>query len=120
MEREPYNQREELQQTPETQESPEVIRIREGIAEALRNGEPVDHETAWLIARTITPGGGAIHHLATTGEITPEIGADLEVAYEALPHLADTWVAALDGYCFRRRDKGPVPGWPQETDDSGN
>jgi hypothetical protein len=51
-----------------------------------------------------------------SGEITPEIGGDLEIAYEVLPELADTWIAALDGYCFRRRDKGPVAGWPQESD----
>lgn len=116
MEREPYDPREEQQRGQELQESPEAIRIREGIAEALRNGEPVDHETAWLIARSITPGSGAIHELATTGEITPEFGSDLEVAYEVLPDLADTWVAALDGYCFRRRDKGPLPGWPRENE----
>jgi hypothetical protein len=106
----------ELQQSPEVPESPEAQRIREGIAEALRNGEPIDHETAWLIARSVTPGSGAIHQLAMTGEITPEIGSDLEVAYEVLPELADTWIAALDGYCFRRRDKGPVPGWPRENE----
>jgi hypothetical protein len=117
MENKPRNQGEEaLQQTPEVPESPEALRIREGIAEALRNGEPIDHETAWLIAQTITPGSGAIHELAMTGEITSEIGSDLEVAYEALPSLADTWVAALDGYCFRRRDKGPVPEWPRENE----
>ena len=50
-----------------------------------------------------------------TGEITPEIGTQLEIAYEVLPELADTWIAALDGYCYRRRDKGPVPGWPEDT-----
>lgn len=117
MEQEPHNPgEEELQPAPEAEESPEAQRIREGIAEALRNGEPIDHETAWLIARSVTPGNGAIHQLAMTGEITPEIGSDLEVAYEVLPELADTWIAALDGYCFRRRDKGPVAGWPRENE----
>jgi len=100
--------------------SPEGQRVREGIAEALRNGEPIDHETAWLIARAVTPGTGALHQLAQTGEITPEIGSDLETAYEVLPGLADTWIAALDGYCFRRRDKGPVQGWPETTGGEGN
>ena len=94
--------------------SPEVRRIGEGIAEALRDGNTIDHETAWLIARRISPGSGALHGLAQTGEIGPDIGADLEIAYQVLPDLADTWVAALDGYCWRRRDKGPVPGWPTE------
>ena len=98
---------------PEIQDSPEGQRIREGIAEALRDGRPIDHETAWLIARVITPGSGALHDLAMTGEISPEIGTQLEIAYELLPELADTWIAALDGYCFRRRDKGPVQGWPE-------
>lgn len=117
MEQEPRNNgEEELPQSPEEQASPEAIRIREGIAEALRASEPIDHETAWLIARLVTPGSGAIHQLATTGEITPEIGSDLEVAYEVLPDVADTWIAALDGYCFRRRDKGPVPGWPRQNE----
>jgi hypothetical protein len=117
MEQESHNYGEEgLPQSPEVQESPETQRIREGIAEALRGGEPIDHETAWLIARSVTPGSGAIHQLAMTGEITPEIGSDLEAAYEVLPELADTWIAALDGYCFRRRDKGPVPGWPRENE----
>jgi hypothetical protein len=117
MEQEPRNPaEEELPQAPEVAESPEAQRIRDGIAEALRNGEPIDHETAWLIARSVTPGSGAIHQLAMTGEITPEIGGDLEVAYQVLPNLADTWIAALDGYCFRRRDKGPVPGWPRENE----
>ena len=98
----------------EIQATPEGQRIREGIAEALRDGGPIDDETAWLIARAITPGSGALHELAMTGEIGPEIGAQLEIAYEVLPNLADTWIAALDGYCFRRRDKGSVTGWPQQ------
>jgi hypothetical protein len=104
-----------LQQSPEVRESPEAQRIREGIAEALRGGSTIDHETVWLIAKQITPGSGALHDLAMTGEITPEIGTQLEIAYEVLPDLADTWIAALDGYCYRREDKGPVPGWPQEN-----
>src|SRR5260370_17902198 len=77
--------------------SPEVWRINEGIAEALRDGSTIDHETAWLIARSITPGSGAIHELATTGAISADIGNDLEVAYEVLPDVAETWIAALDG-----------------------
>lgn len=96
--------------TPEL--SPEVRRISEGIAEALREGNTIDHETAWLIARSITPGSGPIHELAMTGAISADIGSDLEVAYEVLSDIADTWIAALDGYCWRRRDKGSVPGWP--------
>ncbi len=100
---------------PEMQATPEGQRIRDGIAEALRDGSTIDDETAWLIARAITPGSGALHELAITGEIGPEIGTQLEIAYEVLPNLADTWIAALDGYCFRRRDKGPVPGWPENT-----
>ena len=100
---------------PEIQDSPEGQRIREGIAEALRDGSTIDDETAWLIAKHVTPGSGALHELAMTGEITPEIGTQLEIAYEVLPELADTWIAALDGYCFRRRDKGRVPGWPENT-----
>jgi hypothetical protein len=78
-----------------------------------RDGSTIDHETAWLIARNITPGSGALHELFRTGEISPDIGADFEVAYEVLPDVADTWIAALDGYCYRREDKGPVPGWPE-------
>jgi hypothetical protein len=93
--------------------SPEAQRIREGIAEALRNSEAIDDETAWLIARNASPGTGALEQLALTGEISPEIGGDLEVAYEVLPELADTWIAALDGYCLRRPDKGPLRGWPR-------
>lgn len=117
MEQEPHNHGEEgLPSSPEVPESPEAQRVREGIAEALRDGSTIDHETAWLIAKSITPGSGALHDLAMTGEITPEIGTQLEVAYEVLPDLADTWIAALDGYCFRRRDKGPVPGWPRENE----
>jgi hypothetical protein len=116
MEHEPYNQGEELRHAAEFQESPEAQRIREGIAEALRDGSAIDDETAWLIARQVTPGSGALHELAITGEITPEIGTQLEIAYEVLPHLADTWIAALDGYCYRRQNKGPVPGWPREND----
>lgn len=96
----------------ETEVSPEARRISEGIAEALRDGNTIDHETAWLIARSITPGSGPIHGLALTGAISPDIGGDLEIAYEVLPELADTWIAAVDGYCWRRRDKGSVPGWP--------
>jgi hypothetical protein len=38
----------------------------------------------------ISSGGGAPQELAVTGEITPEIGGDLEVAYELLPELVDT------------------------------
>ena len=113
MERQPDN-REGGEASREIQDSPEAQRIREGIAEALRDGSPIDHETAWLIARTLTPGSGALHELAMTGEISPEIGVQLEIAYELLPDLADTWIAALDGYCFRRRDKGPVEGWPRQ------
>jgi hypothetical protein len=116
MEHEPYNQGEQLWQTAELQESPEAQRIREGIAEALRDGSTIDHETAWLIAKYVTPGSGALHELATTGEITPDIGTQLEIAYEVLPHLADTWIAALDGYCYRREAKGPMPGWRQENE----
>jgi hypothetical protein len=111
MEQQPPEQQAEGPPTPEAEESPEAVRIREGIAEALRDGSTIDDETAWLIARAITPGSGALHELAMTGEISPEIGTQLEIAYEVLPGLADTWIAALDGYCFRRRDKGPVQGW---------
>jgi hypothetical protein len=114
MEHLPYNgQQPGGQPTPELEESPEAVRIREGIAEALRDGSTIDDKTAYLIARAITPGSDALHLLAETGEVSPEIGSDLEVAYEVLPELADTWIAALDGYCYRRRDKGAVQGWPQ-------
>jgi hypothetical protein len=117
MEQAPHNpEGDELQSPAEVAASPEAQRIREGIAEALRGGEPIDHETAWLIAKHITPGSGALHDLAMTGEITPEVGTQLEIAYGVLPDLADTWIAALDGYCFRRKDKGPVPGWPEVPD----
>lgn len=111
---------EEIEGGAEFANSPEGQRIREGIAEALRDGSPIDHETAWLIAKSIAPGSGALHQLATTGEISPEIGSDLESAYQVLPALADTWIAALDGYCFRRRDKGPVQGWPRHDEDAGS
>lgn len=100
--------------SPEIERSPEQQRIHEGIAEALRDGTTIDHETAWLIARHISPGSGSLHELALTGAISTEIGSDLEVACELLPELADTWIAALDGYCWRRRDKGPVAGWRSE------
>lgn len=117
MEQAPHNpERGERQPTSEVEASLEALRIREGIAEALREGGTIDHETAWLIAKGITPGSGAVHKLAMTGEITPEIGTQLEIAYEVLPELADTWIAALDGYCYRREDKGPVPGWPEAPD----
>jgi hypothetical protein len=82
---------EELAGGAELAHTPEGIRIREGIAEALRDGSPIDHETAWMIARIISPGSGVLHQLATTGEISPEIGSDLEVAYQVLPQVADTW-----------------------------
>jgi hypothetical protein len=116
MEHEPLQeQREELGQEAETEATPEKRRISEGIAEALREGTTIDHETAWLIARSITPGSGSLHELATSGAISPDIGGDLEIAYQVVPEVADTWIAALDGYCWRRRDKGPVVGWPQES-----
>lgn len=115
MEREPHNQYDSLPPTAENQELLEATQICEGIAEALRDGSTIDHETARLIAWQITPGSGALHELATTGEIIPEIGTQLEIAYEVLPQIADTWIAALDGYCYRRENKGPVPGWPQEN-----
>jgi hypothetical protein len=100
---------------PELTGTPEASRIREGIAEALREGTPIDHEIAWLIATVITPGSGSLQQLVVTGEISPDIGSDLETAYAVLPgEVADFWVAALDGYCFRRRDKGPVAGWGQK------
>lgn len=100
--------------SPETsaERAPEVRRIWEGIAEALRDGTAIDHETAWLIAKAIEPGSGSLHELAMSGEISADIDSDLETAYEVLPELADTWIAALDGYCWRRRDKGLVKGWP--------
>jgi hypothetical protein len=117
MEHRPQEQRRENpEQTPEIEESAEDRRISEGIAEALRDGRTVDDETAWLIARAITPGSGALQVLATTGEIGPDIGSELEVAYEVVPERADTWIAALDGYCWRRRDKGSVAGWPREPE----
>ena len=115
MEQEPHGQHRE-EALPEIQDSPEAQRIREGIAEALRDGSTIDDETAWLIARVLTPGSGALYQLAMTGEISPEIGGDLEVAYELLPGLADTWIAALDGYCFRRRDKGAIQAWPRRAE----
>jgi hypothetical protein len=116
MKQQPHNQGEAPSQIPEHEISPEVRRICEGIAEALREGQTIDHETAWLIARNITPGSGALHELARTGEISPDIGGELEIAYEVLPNVAHTWIAALDGYCWRRRDKRPVQGWPQEPE----
>src|ERR1022692_2717181 len=115
MEHDPHREQgEEIEGRPEVEQSPEARRISEGIAEALRDGNTIDHETAWLIARSITPGSGPLHELAMTGAISAEIGGDLEVAYEVLPEVADTWIAALDGYCWRRRDKGPVAEWPRE------
>jgi hypothetical protein len=117
MEQAPHNSEQgEIQPIQEAKASPEAQRIREGIAEALREGGTIDHETAWLIAKSITPGSGAVHELAMTGEITPEIGTQLEIAYGVLPELADTWIAALDGYCYRREDKRSVPGWPEVPD----
>jgi hypothetical protein len=116
MEQQPNQHREEYAEAAEQAISPEIHRISEGIAEALRDGSTIDHETAWLIARRISPGSGAVHELARTGEISADIGADLEIAYEILPDVADTWIAALDGYCWRRRDKGPVQGWPAERE----
>lgn len=107
---------EEIYMGAELADSPEGRRIRAGIAEALRDGGTIDHETAWLISKIVSPGSGAVHQLAMTGEISPDIGSDLETAYRVLPNLADTWIAALDGYCFRRRDKGPVQGWPQQPE----
>jgi hypothetical protein len=109
---------EEIESRSEAEQSPEVRRISEGIAEALRDGSTIDHETAWLIARSITPGSGPVHELAMTGAISPDIGGELKTAYEVLPEVADTWVAALDGYCWRRRDKGPVDGWEREEEDT--
>lgn len=100
----------------EAAESPEAQRIREGIADALRNGESIDHETACLIANAITPGSGALHLLATTGEVGVDIDAELDVAAEVLPERADTWIAALDGYCYRRQDKGPLEAWQSRSD----
>jgi hypothetical protein len=118
MEYEPRHEQheEEIERRPEVEQSPEARRISESIAEALRDGNTIDHETAWLIARSITPGSGPLHELSVTGAISPEIGSDLEVAYEVLPEVADTWIAALDGYCWRRRDKGPVDGWPTDEE----
>ena len=110
------------QEQKEAAESPEEQRIREGIADALRNGESIDHETACLIANAITPGSGDLHLLATTGEVGLDIGVELDLAAEVLPERADTWIAALDGYCYRRRDKGPLPGWQgrsEVTDEGG-
>jgi hypothetical protein len=108
MEQQPHGRREEVRPAPEVEESPEAVRIRESIAEALRDGSTIDDETAYLIARAITPGSGVLHQLALTGEVSPEIGGDLEAAYELLSDLADTWIAALDGFCYRRRVKGPI------------
>lgn len=99
MEQAPHNPGQgERQPTAEAEVSQEAQRVQEGIAEALREGRTIDHETAWHIAKNITPGSGALHEFAMTGEITPEIGTQLEIAYEVLPELADTWIAALDGY----------------------
>jgi hypothetical protein len=55
MEQQPDQEREEEPLSAEIAESPEAQRIREGIAEALRDGSTIDHETAWLIAKAITP-----------------------------------------------------------------
>ena len=113
MESEPTQRKESAEETRESEESPEERRISEGIAEALKYGRAVDDETAWLIARAITPGSGSLHILAETGAIGPDIGSDLAVAREVLPEVAQTWIAALDGYCWRRTDKGPPSWWPQ-------
>jgi len=113
MESERNERKEKPKEAPELTGPAEARRISEGIAEALKYGRAVDDETAWLIARAITPGSGPLHTLATTGEIDPDLQADLEVAREVLPEAAGTWIAALDGYCRRRTDKGPPPWWPQ-------
>lgn len=111
------NEREERRERAlESQESATARRITEGIAEALKYGRTIDDETAWLIAQAVTPGSGALHILATTGEIDADIGGDLEVAREVLPEVAETWIAALDGYCWRRPDKDPPSWWPQSPD----
>jgi hypothetical protein len=76
------------------------------------NGSATDNEAVCLIARAITLGSGALHQLATTGEVSSEIGGSLEAIYQLLLELAATWSTAFGGCCFRRRDKGPVADCP--------
>ena len=66
MESEPIERKEKPKEASELTEPAEAQRISEGIAEALKYGRAVDDETAWLIARAITPGSGPLHILAET------------------------------------------------------
>src|SRR5712691_5877391 len=95
--------------------SPEADGVNRSIGEALRDTKPINHETAFRIARAISPGSGALEMLVRTGEVADEIAGQLAIAYEVLPGLSNNWLAALDGYCLaRRRSSGPVDGWPAQ------
>jgi hypothetical protein len=95
--------------------TPEADGVNRSIGEALRDTKPINHETAFRIARAVSPGDGALEQVVRTGEVSEDIVGDLAIAYELLPGLANTWLAALDGYCLaRRRSSGPVGGWPAQ------
>jgi hypothetical protein len=85
--------------------------IDAAIAEAVILGQPVDDLTAKQIAVAIHPGSGPLYDFATTGEVSDGTFAELDVGREVLPELADTWIAALEGYCQSRQYPGKVPGW---------
>jgi hypothetical protein len=58
------------------------------VAPGQASGPVFDYYRLTLFVCALTPGSGALHQLAMTGEISREIRSDLEVAYELLPELA--------------------------------
>lgn len=85
--------------------------INEALEQAWRTGRHIDDLTAKRIARTLTPGSGALHVFAETGAIPEDMGVELEMACEVAPELKETWIAALDHYCRGRLIKSEMPYW---------
>jgi len=85
--------------------------INEALEQAWRTGRRIDDLTAKRIARTLTPGSGALHVFAEIGAIPEEMETELEIAREVVPERRETWIAALDQYCQHRLIKTEMPYW---------
>jgi hypothetical protein len=87
-----------------------VHQVDAAIETARLHQRSIDDLTAKRIATDIQP-GRALYDLSATGKISDDIYAELDVAREVLPDIANTWLAALEDYCLGHAERGQLAGW---------
>lgn len=110
MEQQPRNE-EELRAEQSAVAAERDHLIDEAVEHAWNTGRSINDLTAKRIARTLTPGSGAMQAFVESGAILENMETELEIACEVSPELKETWIAAFDQYCRGRLMKTELPYW---------